>query len=202
MITVIAPHPDDAEIGASTFLRPGTRILGITGSASRQAEQIEAAERAGAVVVGLGWSEGALRHDRALVEAIEPMARESSVVLSPPLSDTHQDHRAVALAVRSALRRSPVTVLEYETPSTTSSWEPNIFVPMTAEDLDLQERMLAAFRSQSDRPYFNPHVIEARALVHGMRVGTEYAQAFRIVTGVVTGVATAPLSAGKEGGDA
>lgn len=181
MITVVSPHPDDAELGASVFLRPGARILTITGNQGRMIEQVTAAERAEVPVIGLCLNEGTMTHDHHLVEMIEPMVRESTLVLSPPFADTHQDHRAVALAVRSALRRSPVALLEYETPSITAEWEPNVFVPMTGADLIRQAKILTAFKTQADRPYFSSQWLNARALCHGFRTGDLYAQAFRLV---------------------
>lgn len=182
MITVIAPHPDDAELGASVFLGPGARILTVTGTGARMVEQVAAAVFAGLHVEGLHWPEGDVTADSRLVSAIEPWARESHAVLSPPTADTHQDHRAVADAVRSALRRSPTALLEYETPSATPSWEPNVFVPMTESDLARQQDMLARYTSQRERAYFRPSWLRARAEQHGFRIGTDYAQAFRLVT--------------------
>jgi LmbE family N-acetylglucosaminyl deacetylase len=185
VITVVSPHPDDAELGASVFLRAGARVLVITGSYTRQIEQISAADYAGVPVVCLGAAEGRLRHESYLVQLVEPMVRESRIVLSPPVADTHQDHIAVAAAVRSALRRSAVALLEYETPSTTSTWEPNVFVPMTADDLSHQQALLACFATQADRAYMAEDWLSSRARMHGFRIGADYAQAFRLVsTGV------------------
>lgn len=182
MITVVSPHPDDAELGASVFLRPGTRILTITGNQSRMIEQISAAEYAEVPVIGLHYPEGFIIGNADLVGLIEPMARESALVLSPPVADTHQDHVAVARAVRSALRRSPVALLEYETPSTTAEWEPNVFVPMSSDELFRQSQILSHFESQADRPYLSAAWLAARARMHGFRIGDDFAQAFRLVS--------------------
>lgn len=182
MITVVSPHPDDAELGASVFLRPGARILLITGTANRRKEQYAAAEEMGVeMAASFAWAEGRLHHNTDLVQAIEPLVRESDTVLCPPVADTHQDHRAVALSARSALRRSSVALMEYETPSTTAEWEPTVFVPMSEAALFRQATVLQHFRSQTDRAYVDTAWLAARARVHGMRIGATYAQAFRLV---------------------
>lgn len=186
MITVVAPHPDDAELGASVFLRPGTQIVLVTGDAERELEQRKAASIAGVDEVGaLRFWEGGISATLGLVAELEGYVATSGVVLSPPALDIHQDHRAVSDAVRSAVRRSPTTLLEYETPSTAASWEPNVFVPITEAELERQWMMLEAFVTQRDRPYVSKRWLEGRAMSHGMRVGSLYAQAFRIVTGTL-----------------
>jgi LmbE family N-acetylglucosaminyl deacetylase len=183
VITLVSPHPDDAEIGASMFLGPNSRIVLITGDSARYGEQAAASVVTGTdVAAAFGWAEGRCVWDAEMVSRMEPFLRESDTVLSPPVADTHQDHRAVAYAVRSALRRSPVTLLEYETPSTTAEWNPNVFVPMTDDDIERQDHILSKFRSQSDRLYFDRTWLRSRARVHGLRVGGQYAQAFRLVT--------------------
>jgi LmbE family N-acetylglucosaminyl deacetylase len=187
MITIVSPHPDDAELGASMYLQPGSQILLITTTDEREREQSAASEYAGVGLTGLWAKEGSLVADSDLVTLIEACLSGSDIVLSPPTADTHQDHRAVAHAVRSSVRRSDIALLEYETPSTTPDWEPNVFVPMERSDLSRQSEMLHRFTSQTDRPYFDRSWLAGRARVHGMRVGVTYAQAFRLV--VSTGVA-------------
>jgi len=183
MITLVSPHPDDAELGASMFLRPGSRLVLVTGDLARYDEQAAAATMAGVdIAARFTWSEGRCVPDVVMVSKMEPFLRSSDTVLSPPDADTHQDHRAVAAAVRSALRRSAVTLMEYETPSTTAEWSPNVFVPMTDDDLEYQGQLLRHFESQGTRAYFDRTWLRARARVHGLRIGETYAQAFRLVS--------------------
>lgn len=185
MRTLISPHADDAEIGASMLLL-GADLLLVTAGHLRMLEQADAGTRARVhawVRIGGGFIDGAITPSAELIYELE-RARSAHVVAGPPLLDTHQDHRAVAQAIRSALRRSSVTLLEYETPSVEPGWVPNLFIPMTADDLDHQADILSAFDSQIARPYVQRDYLEARARFRGLSCGLPLAQAFRLVSGI------------------
>lgn len=129
------------------------------------------------------WDDGYVCHDRALVQFIEEAVDPDFVtaVLSPPLLDTHQDHAATAAAVVSAVRRSPVGLIEYETPSAMPTWVPNYWVPMTHGDIETQCTALEEHSSQNCRPYMTRKWVRDRAAFRGQQVGTPLAQAYRIV---------------------
>ena len=123
---VVAPHFDDGDIGAS-MLAAGARLIVIAGADEvRWREQNTAADILKLASVTRGaFPDGEVTHDLALVHFIEQAAQGATTVLSPPVLDTHQDHVAVARATISAVRRSPVTLIEYETPSVMAEWTPN-----------------------------------------------------------------------------
>jgi LmbE family N-acetylglucosaminyl deacetylase len=186
---IVAPHCDDAELGASMVAK-GARLAVISANdPDRWAEQERAAGWLGVDdLMRAGFPDGEIRHDHHLVAFIELalMGRDIDIVYSPPIADTHQDHAAVAAAVVSAVRRSPVELVEYETPSTMPTWVPNLWVPMTSTDLDEQALALSEHISQRDRPYFSPHWLGNRAMFRGQQVGIPFAQAYRIVRAVTT----------------
>jgi len=184
-VLVVAPHPDDAELGAWSLLS-GATILCLThggavdprGDEARRAAKISAAR-----LIACCFPDGELTVTPGLVARIEHAieATGAEVVAGPPLSDEHQDHAAAARAVRAATRRTPLTVLEYETPSTPPGWEPDTYMPLSAASLAERERALGEFASQAGRPYMAPETARARAAVRGQRVGLSAAEAFRTV---------------------
>ena len=130
------------------------------------------------------WPDGAVTHDVALVRFIERGIAGAAKVLIPPVLDTHQDHVATARACISATRRSPVTVIEYETPSVMADWVPNMWMPMSEPDLDRQVEAVACHRTQVDKDYMTRRWLEARAIFRGQQVGLPLAQAYRTVRSV------------------
>lgn len=183
---VVAPHYDDAELGASLAL-PGARLLVVAGAdRNRRAEQERACRALGASLAPPGQvPDGRVGADTATVLLIEAAIRDADarIVYGPAALDSHQDHRAVAAAIRSAARRAPVTLVEYETTSALPEWTPNVWEPMTDADLEAQAVAVAAHASQADRPYVDPGYLRARAVVHGAVIGAPYAQAYRVTRG-------------------
>ncbi|APQ42265.1 glucosaminyl deacetylase [Mycobacterium phage Rich] len=183
---VVAPHFDDAEIGASMYLRPGAAVLVIAGQDSaRLAEQQQALDTLGVdnLTWYVDWDDGEVPHNVAVVSAIEETIRKVSAhtVVSPPILDSHQDHAAVARSCLSAVRRSPVTLVEYETPSVFPEWVPNRFWEMEYADLREQVEAISAYGSQAHRAYMSRNWLEVRAEFRGQQVGVDYAQAYRVV---------------------
>lgn len=180
---VVAPHCDDAELGASLYLATGADVVVVAGQdVRRQHEQTLAVELLGGGAVDFGdWPDGYVTQDRSLVAFLEGQCARAQVILSPPANDTHQDHVAVSRAVLSALRRSAVTLLEYETPSVTADWCPNMWLPMNGDDLDRQAAALSCHQSQAHRAYTQPEWLTARAVFRGQQIGVRFAQAYRVV---------------------
>ncbi|AER48918.1 glucosaminyl deacetylase [Mycobacterium phage Donny] len=183
---VVAPHYDDAEIGASRYLRPGAAVLVIAGQDSaRLVEQQNALAALGVdnLTVYREWADGEVPHSVAVVSAIEATMRKvnAHTVVSPPILDSHQDHAAVARSCLSAVRRSPVTLIEYETPSVFPEWVPNRFWEMDWADLNDQFAAIKHYGSQAHRAYMTMGWLETRAAFRGQQVGVELAQAYRVV---------------------
>lgn len=185
---IVAPHPDDAELGAAYLLGSGTTILNLTHGGDRDDPRAEEATRAAKVagcdVASLAYPDGRLdRYALDLCQAIEAWvtATRAAIVAGPPLCDEHPDHAAVARAVRSATRRSTLTVLEYETPSTPPAWQPDTFVPLSDVSLARQVDAVAEHTSQAGHPYVEPDALRARAERWGHRIGHARAEAYRTV---------------------
>lgn len=182
---VVAPHPDDAELSAAALLGPDCTILCCTHETDeRGREGRNAAKASGSAYLSLDLPDGQLSADPVLLcQAIERAIGVVApiIVAGPPLVDEHPDHRAVAAAVRSATRRTPYTVLEYETPSTPPEWTPDTFLPLSPEAAATRLAALGEHGSQAAHPYFRPDAIRARATTRGQWVGLVAAEAYRTV---------------------
>lgn len=182
MSAIIAPHCDDMELGASLVAKGAKLAVCSANDAARWAEQEQGAAWLGVGdIMRAGFPDGAMRHDRHLVGFIELAATGADVVFIPPVEDSHQDHAAVARAALSAVRRSTVSLIEYETPSALPTWVPNLWLPMTTDDLSEQALATSCHVSQHHQPYMDPNWAIHRAAYRGSQVGIPHAQAYRVV---------------------
>lgn len=181
---VVAPHPDDAELGCPALIEATQAdILVLCGDSPERVEEAKNAAQSlsrGTLRV-LHYPDGALQPTQDLIRAIDALIPGYDIVAGPPQLDSHQDHRSTALALRSAARRSATTLLEYETPSTLAEWSPSAFLPVPAERIQRWTDSAREHVSQSGAAYFDLDYRLARARVHGYAVGHESAEAYRVV---------------------
>lgn len=123
------------------------------------------------------------------IERLKP-----SLVVIPPASSYDQDHRATAAAAVTALRPRPTalrhcvsTVLECDEPYwwrvDGSRPTPNLFIPLTAEQVDRKMRMVQAHQTQDRPDPFGRSTDNLRryAAMYGVEIGGPYAEAYRIL---------------------
>lgn len=132
-----------------------------------------------------------------VIKIIEALKTEilPDLVLTHHAGDMNVDHRVVADAVMTAFRslpgEKPCGILAGEVLSSTDytvglpgcSFEPNVWIPLKAEDVDRKERALMAYKGEVRR---KPHprsteVVRALATLRGAQCGTLYAEAFRLL---------------------
>jgi LmbE family N-acetylglucosaminyl deacetylase len=182
-------------VGESRALSAGRTAAG------PRLEELRRAQRLGGYTADVVYvSDDFMRLDalprKALCDAIERHIDDfrPDVVVVPPASSHDQDHRAVAEAAITALRPRPShlrhfvpIVLEADEPHW---WRidggrptPNLFVPLTAAQLELKMRLIAAHTSQ-DRP--DPSArssdnLRRLAASYGVEIGGGYAEAYRVL---------------------
>ncbi len=163
-ILVLAPHPDDMEIGCggsiAEYVKRGDNVHlfvatdgGRGGDVQvRQQEQQDAARILGIITVHWGHFE-----DTQLPACFEALMRKVELLVSEvrPATvfvnhheDTHQDHRALARVAHSATRYVP-NVMAYETP-TSIGFEPTVFMDISST-MQQKEQALMAHASQVER---------------------------------------------------
>ncbi len=190
-VLAIGAHPDDIELGCGgsllshkangdeiTLLVMTTGEQGPQASRSRINEQEDAARVFGADLLWAGFEDGGVPDGRAAVEAIQSVVKSmcADVVYTHHPNDSHQDHRATALATQAACRRLS-RVLMYEAP-TTLGFNPNLFVNVAP----YVEGKLEALRAHVSQVLKNGLVdleaIEAQARYRGFQARIRHAEAF------------------------
>ncbi|WP_337062149.1 PIG-L deacetylase family protein [Kineococcus sp. G2] len=191
-VLAVGSHPDDVELGCGGTLArhaaAGDRVtmLVVThGQAGpgdvdrRTAEQREAAATLGADLVWGGLVDGEVsNHELELVHLIESTIRSvgADVVYTHGVDDTHQDHRAVALATLGAARHCR-QVLTYESPSS-YGFRPHLFVDITSA-LDKKTAALGCHRSQvADSRMVDLEVVRNQAGYRGFQSRVGCAEGF------------------------
>lgn len=188
----IGAHPDDLELGCAGALAAhvarGDRVtmLVVTcGSAGPGDVELRAAEaRAAAAVIGADIVFGDLpdgsvsNHELALVHLIERTCREyaTDTVYTHGQKDSHQDHRAIALASMGACR-AVQRVLCYDSPSSIG-FTPSVFVDITTT-LDKKVEALRQHASQVDHSAMaSVDLVRTQAGYRGFQARCEAAEGF------------------------
>ncbi|MEU8540889.1 PIG-L deacetylase family protein [Streptomyces sp. NPDC048717] len=180
-VAAVVAHPDDdvlmfygtlrawSDAGATVTVVVAThgangvsvadRAAGITLTTTQRLEELRACYQDTSIMVEcLGFEDGALEADRALVSAIETgLARLRCTVLlthAPHDGNDHQDHRAVARAALNAAVRVPTctTILHGKPHTPHHGFTTSVLVDITPY-MDDKVKALQAHASQAGRHY-------------------------------------------------
>lgn len=124
-------------------------------------------------------------HRQAILEALVELRTrlEPDVVFLPALSDVHQDHGVIAAEGVRAFKHS--TVLGYELPMNTISFQHACFVRLEERHMQVKLAHASVYRSQQFRPYLHPEFIRSLARVRGLQMNHEFAEAFEVIRLVI-----------------
>ena len=202
-ILVLAPHTDDAELGAggsmAKWLEAGVDLhvavfstaedsLPAGSSPSQLADECNASLDVLGVkpehrtilhypVRKLGY------HRQEVLENIVELARrlDPGWVLIPSGSDLHQDHATIHDEALRAFKHK--TVLGYELPWNHITFSASAFVTLERHHLDTKWEALTKYTSQLEmgRPYFTREFHESLARVRGLQVKHDWAEAFELI---------------------
>jgi len=195
-ILALSPHPDDIELNAGGFLAKHKDDLvnavyfskceaSVLGRMNLVGEAIEAC-------TVFSWDESIYdvevrkfdKDRQPILERLNSIkgAFNPDLVLIPSASDIHQDHQVIH---NEAVRAFPNTnVLAYGSPKNCRSFNPNYFETLTADQVEDKMKLIRCYKSQLElRPqYFNEESIKATLKFWGGHIGTEYAEAFEVIT--------------------
>jgi LmbE family N-acetylglucosaminyl deacetylase len=121
----------------------------------------------------------AVRQD--ILEVLVAMRRtiEPDLVVLPSPTDIHQDHGTLATEGIRAFKHS--TVLGYELPMNTITFVHACFVELEPRHLDVKVRHAAVYESQRSRPYMRAEFIRSLAVVRGLQMDVDAAEAFEVI---------------------
>lgn len=133
------------------------------------------------------------RHRQEILEIIYGEKREGKydLVLGPWTGDIHQDHHVVAQEAIRGFMKTKAAVLAYEIPGNCPGFHPQIYVPISAEDVERKIDTLHKYQSQVvRRGYFEVDSIKAQMAYHGLSIGCHFAEGFVLERGSVRSFGT------------
>lgn len=104
---------------------------------------------------------------------------EPDLVLLPAMSDMHQDHGTIANEGLRAFKHA--TILGYELPMNTISFEHACFVSLEERHIVRKIEHARAYVSQQSRSYLREEFLRSLAVVRGLQIGKDAAEAFEVV---------------------
>jgi LmbE family N-acetylglucosaminyl deacetylase len=193
----VGAHPDDLEVGTGgtmaktedTFFYIAT-LCGTNNGLGFKAEEIEeelynsmkvlgvkAGEVQNYVSTHLHINEDSIRED------LERLRKElcPTRVYLPSFNDYHQDHVTVAVEGARAFRRGKESLYSYETVSE-KNFLPNFYTDIT-DTMNKKIASMKCYKTQAPRSYMNEELWRGMGLVHGMKIGVRYAEAFEVLRG-------------------
>ncbi|MDF5820632.1 PIG-L family deacetylase [Corynebacterium felinum] len=195
VILAVGAHPDDLEIACGATLAKlsdfGHHVHALVMSDGKQGgdnkvRPLEA--RAGASTMGVLDIEVYSLTDTRLAEHNMDMVRivegkieaiKPDLILTHSCNDQHQDHQAVHFAVLRAARKYP-SILCFESPSVTSSFNPTVFVDIT-DYIDVKVAAVEQHRDQASKRYLRSDRIRGMAVFRGAQGKVELAEGFEVV---------------------
>ena len=207
-ILFVGAHCDDIELIAGGLLAracfSGRRVGVLVFSDHRGVLDLETAARARAELTeNLDWlrsesnaelrdhsgemlpaCRGAFQSERgALYAAMEALRNDYDLVVTHAPTDTNQDHRQVAEEAARVFKAHCSLVAGEFPNNDLGGFTPQVYVALSAHELDAKVRMVGRYRSQDfgGRPYLDPEMVQALARLRGSQIREPAAEAFAIV---------------------
>jgi LmbE family N-acetylglucosaminyl deacetylase len=190
----IGAHSDDIEIGAgATVLRiireaPDVEVTWcvLSGNAARLREARRGAKHflkdcATKSLILTGFPDTLFPdHKGQIKQFFEQRLRPANpdLILTHSRLDRHQDHRVVSEVTWNTFRSHQIW--EYEIPKWDGDLlQTNLYVPAEASDVSVKiAALLDAFRSQSNKHWFDEETFRGLMRIRGLESNTRYAEAF------------------------
>ena len=196
-VLCISPHPDDTEYSMmGTILKYSDTMftclqlcqggdMDETTGKNRLFEVENVWEEAECSNVNLFFTEVKYMRDMLEEEWINFIEKKLSpslnAIVLPNEHDSHFEHRLVAGFGKALIRSSPITLIQYKSPSTDQTWVPNLFVDIE-EEYDIKLEALKKFESQQDRYYFREDVIRSfHSDCQSAKKGKHYIEQFKVL---------------------
>ena len=191
-VMAVVAHPDDELACAGALIKhalSGDRVMIVSITAGtlgpglvseRVREMQESAKVMNAEVVWGEFLDGSVSaHERDLVDFIESQIRQEfdpSIVYAHGTNDSHQDHRAVALATLGAARGHN-RILQFESPSAIS-FDPTVFVDIS-DVFDLKIKAVSCHDTQvASSQMVDLEYIRGQAIYRGFQSRVPMAEGF------------------------
>ena len=173
-IACLSPHPDDCEyaISATISKHLGTmfHVYNISSggkysnNGNDRLDEVKkfwsSYKNVNLFFVGVEFIRD-IQYDTFITKMENLFPSEYDLILSPPIEDTHQDHRKINKLANSLTRSKKIGLVEYMTPSTKIGWVPNTFVDVSDTIEEKRINLFNSFQTQLDKPYFTDDVFNS-----------------------------------------
>lgn len=130
-------------------------------------------------ILGFGVREFSQKRQEILDELVRLNKNiQPDLVLIPSASDIHQDHQVIHQEALRAFKNN--SILGYELPWNQTRITTNLFIKLSASQLDKKVKALSTYQSQLHRNYMQEDFIRSLAKVRGVQCNHEYAEAFEV----------------------
>jgi LmbE family N-acetylglucosaminyl deacetylase len=195
-ILAIGAHPDDIEFGCFGFLlkqqKLGSNIYGFIASPDSEEKDFfdKRVKETKESFNLINNSSLIIRNKNKIniedyVETADMIRdivikNKIDLVLVHSYSDTHQEHRMIHEITMSSLRRLPVTIFGYRSPST-EKFNPNLIIDINQE-YNLKIEAIKKHISQLDKTYFSEDSIKiSNQSWNAKKVGIDFCEEFDIL---------------------
>jgi N-acetylglucosamine malate deacetylase 1 len=203
---VLAPHTDDAELGAGGLLsrltEQGADITYVAFSLCEESLKPEypkdtlkhemfnavrrlnvEADRVQVVGVKVREFENARQHILQYLIDLKKHTQRFDVILTPSTHDIHQDHIVVTRECIRAFK--DVTILGYELPWNNLTFSPTLTIQLSDDHLRNKIEAVMEYKSQAHRPYLSEDFITSHARSRGVLISECYAEAFEVIRWII-----------------
>lgn len=195
-VTLLAAHVDDIELGLGAVLHDlrytDVSITAFVATHPRGGEPAKAIHQANLKSLGVKLHPQSFYHHLRQIDGAALFTDVWSICIAeePDLvftieRDSHADHQALFDATVRAIEGNDRSVLTYRPHDRGVDLNPQpIFFSVTADAVRRKAGMVSQYRSLGEdyeRPYLQPNVVKARAVVAGARHGVGYAEEFGVL---------------------
>jgi len=105
--------------------------------------------------------------------------KDYDLVFCPSSFDTHQDHEVIRQEAFRAFKTT--SMLGYKLDWNNREFRKDMFVELNTSDVLFKNKMLDCYKSQSFRPYFQNEYSYKNAMMTGVQIKKEFAEAFEVI---------------------
>lgn len=105
------------------------------------------------------------------------------IVFVPNSKDIHQSHQVTYQEARRAFKYS--SILGYELPWNSMSFDMDVFIEVSKENIEAKQQSINSFESQKARTFFSNDIITDLAKLRGKQVGKDFAECFELTRVII-----------------
>jgi LmbE family N-acetylglucosaminyl deacetylase len=191
-VLVLSPHTDDGELGAggtiARLVEGGSKVTYFAFSAPRKVLRNECEDSLKVLGVNqfkiFDFKARYFHHARQEILDIlyeYNQKHEPSLVLTPSTNDLHQDHQTITNEALRAFKSS--TIFGYELPWNLIVARENAFVSLEEHHVEAKLNSCWKYQSQikQKRVYFDKDYLRSLLRSTGLKIRTQYAEAFEAI---------------------